>query len=76
VVAIDPNVVPFQSEVFVPGYGVAVAGDTGGGIRGRWIDLGWDADNYESWTGHVDVYYLAPVPSADKINYLIPSVVP
>jgi uncharacterized protein YabE (DUF348 family) len=76
VVAIDPNVVPFQSEVFVPGYGVAVAGDTGGGIRGRWIDLGWDEDNYESWTGHVDVYYLAPVPSADKINYLIPSVVP
>ncbi|MBE2224175.1 MAG: G5 domain-containing protein [Anaerolineae bacterium] len=76
VVAIDPNVVPFQSEVFVPGYGVAIAGDTGGGIRGRWIDLGWDADNYESWTGHVDVYYLAPVPSADKINYLIPSVVP
>lgn len=42
---------------FVPGYGVAVAGDTGGGIRGRWIDLGWDEDNYESWTGHVDVYY-------------------
>jgi len=76
VVAIDPNVVPFQSEVFVPGYGVAVAGDTGGGIRGRWIDLGWDEDNYESWTGHVDVYYLAPVPSADKINYLLPAVLP
>ncbi len=76
VVAIDPNVIPFKSEIFVPGYGVAIAGDTGGGIRGRWIDLGWDADNYESWTGHVDVYYLAPVPSADKINYLIPSVVP
>ncbi|PID84950.1 MAG: hypothetical protein CSB13_10620 [Chloroflexi bacterium] len=76
VVAIDPNVVPFQSEVYVPGYGVAVAGDTGGGIRGRWIDLGWDADNYESWTGHVDVYYLAPVPPVDKINFLIPSVVP
>lgn len=76
VVAIDPNVVPFQSEIFVPGYGVAIAGDTGGGVRGRWIDLGWDDDNYESWTGHVDVYYLAPVPSTDKINYLIPSVVP
>jgi uncharacterized protein YabE (DUF348 family) len=76
VVAIDPNVVPFQSEVFVPGYGVAIAGDTGGGIRGRWIDLGWDEDNYESWTGHVDVYYLAPVPPPEKINYLIPSIVP
>lgn len=76
VVAIDPNVVPFRSELFVPGYGVAIAGDTGGGIRGRWIDLGWDEDNYESWTGHVDVYYLTPVPAVDKINYLLPSVVP
>ncbi|MFO7680799.1 MAG: G5 domain-containing protein [Chloroflexota bacterium] len=76
VVAIDPNVVPFQSEVFVPGYGVAIAGDTGGGIRGRWLDLGWDEDNYESWTGHVDVYYLTPVPPPEKINYLLPSVVP
>ena len=76
VVAIDPNVVPFKSEVFVPGYGVAIAGDTGGGVRGRWIDLGWDEDNYESWTGHVDVYYLAPAPPQEKINYLIPSVIP
>jgi len=76
IVAIDPNVVPFQSEIYVPEYGVAIAGDTGGGVRGRWIDLGWDDDNYESWTGHVDVYYLAPIPPVEKINYLIPSVVP
>jgi len=76
VVAIDRNVVPFRSEVYVPGYGVAVAGDTGGGIRGRWIDLGWDKDNYESWTGFVDVYYLTPVPAAEDINYILPSVLP
>jgi 3D (Asp-Asp-Asp) domain-containing protein len=76
VVAIDPNVVPFKSELFVPGYGVAIAGDTGGGVRGRWIDLGWDEDNYESWTGHVEVYYLTPVPPPERINYLLPAVVP
>jgi hypothetical protein len=55
---------------------VAIAGDTGGGVRGRWIDLGWDEENYESWTGHVDVYYLTPVPPPEKINYLLPAVVP
>ncbi|MBP6806176.1 MAG: DUF348 domain-containing protein [Chloroflexi bacterium] len=76
VVAIDRNVVPFRSQVFVPGYGVAIAGDTGGGVRGRWIDLGWDKDNYESWTGFVDVYYLTPVPPAADINYILPAVLP
>lgn len=76
VVAIDRNVVPFRSQVFVPGYGVAIAGDTGGGVRGRWIDLGWDKDNYESWTGFVDVYYLTPVPPAEDINYILPAVLP
>jgi uncharacterized protein YabE (DUF348 family) len=76
VVAIDRNIVPWKSELFVPGYGVAVAGDTGGGIRGRWIDLGFNEDNYESWTGHVDVYYLTPVPAPDDINYILPSAIP
>ncbi|MEZ4646658.1 MAG: hypothetical protein R3E31_28695 [Chloroflexota bacterium] len=35
IVAVDRNVVPFRSSVFVPGYGVGYAGDTGGGVRGR-----------------------------------------
>lgn len=76
VVAIDRSVVPFRSEVFVPGYGAAIAGDTGGGVRGRWIDLGYDEDNFESWSGYVDVYYLTPVPAPENINYILPAAPP
>ncbi len=76
VVAIDRNIVPWRSEVFVPGYGVAIAGDTGGGVRGRWIDLGFPDDAYESWSGYVDVYYLTPIPAPEDINYLLPSILP
>lgn len=76
VVAIDRSVVPFRSYVYVPGYGKALAGDTGGGVRGRWIDLGYDEDEYVSWSGYVDVYYLTPVPAPEDINYLLPSGLP
>ncbi|MFZ1395433.1 MAG: ubiquitin-like domain-containing protein [Candidatus Promineifilaceae bacterium] len=76
VVAIDRNVVPFRSNVYVPGYGVGFAGDTGGGVRGRWIDLGYDEDAYVSWSGYVDVYYLTPIPAPDDINYLLPTNLP
>ena len=76
VVAIDRNIVPWKSELFVPGYGVAIAGDTGGGVRGRWIDLGYPDDAYEAWSGYVDVYYLTPVPAPEDINYLLPSAPP
>jgi uncharacterized protein YabE (DUF348 family)/3D (Asp-Asp-Asp) domain-containing protein len=76
VVAIDRNVVPWRSSVYVAGYGVGFAGDTGGGVRGRWIDLGYDAGEYVSWSGYVDVYYLTPVPPADDINYILPANLP
>lgn len=39
VIAVDPSVIPLWSIVEVPGYGVAVAGDTGGAIKGNIIDL-------------------------------------
>ena len=39
VVAVDPSVIPLGSKVWVSGYGVAVAGDTGGAIKGMKIDL-------------------------------------
>jgi uncharacterized protein YabE (DUF348 family) len=76
IVAVDPSVVPFGSWVFVSGYGVGYAGDTGGGVKGRWIDLGYDEDELQHWSGYVDVYYLTPVPPVDKINYLIPTWLP
>jgi 3D (Asp-Asp-Asp) domain-containing protein len=72
VVAVDPSVVPFRSNVYVPGYGVAMAGDTGGGVKGRFIDLGYSDDDYQHWHGTVDVYFLTPVPPPDKIRYILP----
>jgi 3D (Asp-Asp-Asp) domain-containing protein len=74
IVAVDPNVIPFRSEVYVPGYGIGFAGDTGGGVKGRWIDLGYDEDELQAWNGYTDVYYLTPIPV--EINYLLPEVLP
>lgn len=39
VIAVDPNVIPLGSRVWVEGYGYAIAGDTGGVIKGNIIDL-------------------------------------
>ncbi|EIM05859.1 hypothetical protein A1A1_13952 [Planococcus antarcticus DSM 14505] len=39
VIAVDPNVIPLGSKVWVEGYGNAIAGDTGGAIKGNKIDL-------------------------------------
>lgn len=39
VIAVDPSVIPLGSLVEVQGYGIAIAGDTGGAIKGNKIDL-------------------------------------
>ncbi|MBL1227726.1 peptidase M23 [Enterococcus sp. BWB1-3] len=39
VIAVDPRVIPLGSLVIVQGYGYAVAGDTGGAIKGHIIDV-------------------------------------
>ncbi len=39
VIAVDPRVIPLGTRVYVPGYGYAVAKDTGGAIKGRRVDL-------------------------------------
>lgn len=39
VIAVDPNVIPLGTRVYVPGYGEAIAADTGGAIQGNIIDV-------------------------------------
>lgn len=39
VVAVDPTVIPLGTRLTIPGYGEAVAADTGGAIQGTTIDL-------------------------------------
>lgn len=39
VISVDPSVIPLGSKVYIEGYGEAVAGDTGGAIKGNRIDV-------------------------------------
>ncbi len=76
IVAVDPRVIPLRSYVYVPTYGKAIAGDTGGGIRGKWIDMGYSDHDYISWHWWTDVYLLAPAPPASQILWVLPNYPP
>ena len=73
IIAVDPRVIPLWTEVYIPGYGKALAGDTGGAVLGRHVDLGFDEDEPPLWYRWVDVYILTPVPPADQIRYVLPN---
>ena len=42
-VAVDPEVIPLGTKLYVEGYGPAVAADTGGDIKGQRVDLYMDS---------------------------------
>lgn len=42
IIAVDPDVIPLGTRVYIPGYGEAVAEDTGGDIKGNRIDIAFD----------------------------------
>lgn len=57
VIAVDPSVIKLRSKLYIPGYGMAIAGDTGGAIKGDIIDLGFPDAHTSGWISHfVDIY--------------------
>jgi uncharacterized protein YabE (DUF348 family) len=73
VVAVDPRLIPLRSQMYVPGYGIGDALDTGSAIIGRHIDLGYADDQLVMWTRWVDVYLLWPPPPAYQIAWVLPN---
>jgi 3D (Asp-Asp-Asp) domain-containing protein len=67
---VDTSIIPFYTQMYVPGYGEALAADIGGGVHGRMIDLGYSDDDYEAWHQWVTVYFLWPPP--DNIVWVVP----
>ncbi len=60
VVAVDPNVIPLGTKLYIEGYGIATAADTGGAIKGNKIDLCFDSltDALNFGRRNVNVYVL------------------
>lgn len=60
VAAVDTNVIPFGTKLYIPGYGYAVAADRGGAIKGNRIDLCMNSYNEAIQWGrrNVTVYIL------------------
>lgn len=60
IVAVDPEVIPLGTRLYIPGYGEALAADTGGAIQGNRIDLVVDSYGEAMNFGRqdIDVYIL------------------
>lgn len=58
-IAVDPELIPLGSNLYVPGYGFGRAEDIGGAIKGKRLDLGFENLAQGSWSARwVDVYVL------------------
>ena len=72
IVAADPDIIPYRTDLYVPRYGLGWMADTGGPRSSPyWIDLGYSDEDWVSWSGYVDVYLLTPAPA--NINYQLPA---
>jgi len=59
VIAVDPSVIPLGTKLYIPGYGVATAEDTGGAIDGNRIDLCYNSvDEAFAWGRRTVTVYI------------------
>lgn len=60
IVAVDPRVIPYYTKLYIPGYGMAIAGDTGSAIVGTRIDLFMDSlyECFQWGRRDVEIYIL------------------
>lgn len=60
IIAVDPNVIPLGTRVYIPGYGEAIADDTGGAIVGNRIDIAFDSHEEAIWFGRqqLEIYII------------------
>lgn len=75
IIAANPNIIPYRTNLFVQGYGIGIMADTGGARSSPfWVDLGYSDADFVGWHEYVDVYLLTPVPS--DVDYLLPDYRP
>lgn len=55
IVAVDPDVIPLGTRLYIPGYGMALAADTGGAIIGDIVDLCMETEDECMEFGRRDV---------------------
>ncbi|MFN8375874.1 MAG: ubiquitin-like domain-containing protein [Anaerolineae bacterium] len=71
VVGVETSLIPFGTQMYVPGYGTALAADTGPDRSSPyWIDLGYSDADWVSWSRYIDVYFVLPVPA--DVVYILP----
>lgn len=75
IIAANPNIIPYRTNLYVQGYGTGIMADTGGARSSPfWVDLGYSDDDFVGWHQYVDVYLLTPIPS--NVDYLLPNYRP
>jgi 3D (Asp-Asp-Asp) domain-containing protein len=64
IIAVDPKVIRYRSLLYVEGYGLGLAGDTGGAIKGKRLDLCFNSTREANAWGRqkVKVYVLGYLP--------------